>query len=92
MEHLISQLLYKPWEMFLALKSPSSGQPSKQGPEGGWGCSTGHRQRTPLQPLCPLIQVGRVMEQGRGPGTLDPEQPAEVETGEMRVKETEELL
>lgn len=82
--------------MFLTLKSRGGGRPGEQGQEGTWslpwGRSTRPGQQTPLQPLCPHIQLGRVMEQSHGPGTPDPEQPVEVETGQMRMKETEEPL
>lgn len=90
------QLLYNPWEMILALKCHSGGQPGGRGQEGtrspAWGRSTGSGQQTPLQPLCPHIQLGRVTEQSHGPGTPDLGQPGEVETGQMGVEETEELL
>lgn len=46
----------------------------------------------PLQPLCFRIQLGRVTEQSHRPGMSDPDQPMEVEMGQMRMKETEEPL
>jgi len=92
-EHQISQLvwvrlLYKPWEMFLALKSRSSGQPREQGQEGTrphpWGRSARPRERKPLPPLCARSRLGRAAEQSHEPGTPDDRQPVEVETGQRR--------